>query len=180
MKRSKPATDRPLDSRALPREIELKLEIVSGAVDRLFEHPLLARAEPVPDQGGRLHAVYFDTPDLALRRAGLTLRIRRRNGHHTQTIKAEQDSRGLALDRSEWESPVEDGAIDFGAVAGTPLAALMADASTRETIKPAFSIETKRRAFKIRHDGALIELALDDAKPAPVAGSCASRNSNWN
>ncbi|MFC4172082.1 CHAD domain-containing protein [Microvirga sp. GCM10011540] len=147
-----------------PREIELKLEVASGETSRLLEHPLLAQAQPDPEQSGQLHAVYFDTPDLALRHAGLSLRVRRRNGRHVQTIKAEHGARGLALDRSEWESPVEDSAIDFDAATGTPLAPFAADEALRGSIKPAFSIETERRAFMVRHDAALVELALDDAK----------------
>jgi inorganic triphosphatase YgiF len=150
------------------REIELKLELVSGDAEALIKHPLLARARPVPEQSGQLHAVYYDTADHALRGAGLTLRVRRKNGHHIQTIKAEGGARGLALDRTEWESSVEGG-IDLKAAASTPLASILADEAARERIKPAFTIETKRQAFLMERDGAVIELALDRARAS--AGS---------
>src|SRR3954447_9722440 len=90
-------------------EIELKLELAADAAGELLHHPLLAQARALPDQGGALHAVYYDSSDCALHKAGLTLRVRQRNGHGTQTIKAERKARGLALDRGEWETPVDNG-----------------------------------------------------------------------
>jgi triphosphatase len=151
-----------------PREVELKLELAFVDAERLLEHPILARAHPLPDQAGSLHAIYYDTQNHALRRAGLSLRIRRRNGHAIQTIKAEREPRGLALDRGEWEHPVDDG-LDFDAAAGTPLAPFAFDEAAREKIQPVFTVETDRKAFEIERDGTMIELALDQAKI--VAGS---------
>ena len=169
---SKKARNRLADHKEAPREVELKLEIEAGAVGRLLDHPLVARAQPDQDQSGHLSAVYFDTPDLDLRKSGLSLRIRRRNGNAVQTIKAEDKSRGLALDRSEWEQAVDD-QLDFGAAAGTPLARLIAKKGIRDSIRPVFGIETERRAFTVEHDGALVELALDNA--AATAGDSMAR-----
>jgi len=145
-----------------PREVELKLELASGHVADLLNHPLLARARPLPEQSGVLFAVYHDTVDHALRRAGLTLRIRSRNGRHVQTIKAEGEDRSLALDRAEWECDT-DGGIDFPAAAGTPLASFVPDERSRDLIRPVFTVETDRRAFLVEHQGAMVELALDQA-----------------
>lgn len=147
-----------------PREIELKLELASGTADDLLAHPLLAKARALPEQSGQLHAIYFDTDDQALHRAGISLRIRRRNGKKAvQTIKAEGPQRGIVMDRGEWEIPV-DGKLDLSAAAGTPLERLVRDDEARESIKPAFSVETERKAFEAEFDGALIEVALDRAK----------------
>lgn len=156
------ARDHLAEGTAPPRELELKLEIASGDVRRLLGHPVIAGAEPDPGQSGHLSAVYFDTPNLDLQRSGISLRIRRRNGCAVQTIKAEDRSRGLALDRSEWERPVES-ELDLSAADGTPLAPLVSSETSRRAIQPAFGIETERLAFKIERDGAVIELALDDA-----------------
>ncbi|WP_052954465.1 CYTH and CHAD domain-containing protein [Microvirga vignae] len=151
-----------------PREIELKLELASGGSDVLLEHPALAHAHPLPDQSGHLHAVYYDTDDRALRRAGVSLRIRSKNGRAIQTVKAESGERGLTMDRGEWETPVDD-ALDFAAIAETPLGSLLPDEAARKAIKPLFTVETERKAFEIEHDGAVIEMALDQAE-ASAAG----------
>ncbi|WP_445502313.1 CYTH and CHAD domain-containing protein [Microvirga sp. G4-2] len=146
-----------------PREIELKLELASGGVDSLLGHPALAHARSLSGQSGHLHAVYYDTDDQALRRAGISLRIRSKNGCAIQTVKAGHGERGLTMDRGEWETPV-DGALDFAAIAETPLASLLPDKAAREAIKPLFTIETERKAFEIEHDGAIIEMSLDRAE----------------
>jgi len=150
-------------------EIELKLELASGAMRRLLDHPLLSQARKRPDQGGTLHAVYYDSTDCALRKAGLSLRVRERNGRSTQTIKAERKTRGLALDRGEWEIPV-NGGLDLSAASGTPLAALVAKDAIRDDLRPVFTVETDRRTFEIERDGATIELALDEAKASAGSG----------
>ena len=49
---------------------------------------------------------YFDTPDRALERAGVSLRVGSADGTRVQTLKADrQDS--VAADRAEWEWPVK-------------------------------------------------------------------------
>jgi triphosphatase len=146
-----------------PREVELKLELASGAPDALLEHGVLAKAQSLPGQSGHLHAVYYDTEDRALRREGISLRIRRRNGEAIQTIKAERNHRGIAMDRGEWETLV-NGELDLAAAAGTPLEALISDRGVRESIKPVFQVETERKAFEVEFDDALIEVALDRAR----------------
>jgi inorganic triphosphatase YgiF len=168
MNASRKRSDRTSASDQQPREIELKLELASGAVDSLLGHPALAHAHSLSDKSGHLHAVYYDTDDQALRRAGISLRIRSENGRAIQTVKAVSGERGLTMDRGEWETPV-DGALDFAAIAKTPLGSLLPDEAAREAIKPLFTIETERRAFEVEHDGAVIEMALDRAE-ASAAG----------
>lgn len=146
-----------------PREIELKLELASGDVEDLLSHPALASLTPLPDQSGRLHAIYFDTEDHALRREGISLRIRHENGGAIQTIKASGGHGSVAMDRGEWEIPVNDG-LDLRAAAGTPLEALLSDEAIRESIRPLFTIDTERQAFEAEFGGSLIEIALDRAK----------------
>lgn len=161
--------NKPAGARNATSEIELKLELASGATSQLLGHPLLSRARRVPDQDGTLHAVYYDSTDCALHKAGLSLRVRERNGRSTQTIKAERKARGLALDRGEWEVPV-NGGLDLAAASGTPLAALVAKDAIRNDIRPVFTVETDRQTFEIERDGATIELALDEAKASTGSG----------
>lgn len=146
-----------------PHEIELKLELASGAAEDLLAHPLLDKAQPLLKQSGQLHAVYFDTDDHALHREGISLRVRRRNGKAIQTIKAEGPNKGIAMDRGEWETPV-NGELDLSAATDTPLENLIADEDLLASIKPAFTVVTERSAFEAKFDGAVIEVALDRAK----------------
>src|SRR6185437_9147346 len=97
----------------------------------------------------------------ALRRAGLSLRIRRCGQEHVQTIKAERktlnrEGKGLALDRTEWESPVKGDKLDFAAAAGTALAPFVADEEARKQIRPVFTVTTERKAYVIEQAGAVM------------------------
>jgi triphosphatase len=148
-------------SPAVPnRERELKLECDSRHIGRVLHHLILRSATPLPESSGIFHATYFDTPDFALQRAGMALRIREHNGRSIQTIKAEGGSRGIALDRSEWESEVE-GALDPFAAAVTPLRPFIEDDAIRARIQPLFVVRTRRTAFLIATGNSAIELALD-------------------
>lgn len=145
------------------REVELKLELDPDKFFSLLGHPVFAQAHPLPERGGALHAIYYDTDDFALRRAGLSVRVRRENGRYTQTIKAERKHRSLALDRSEWQCTV-DGELDIAAAAGTPLARFVSDTSAAAKIHPVFKVDTDRKAYAVERNGTVIELALDKVK----------------
>lgn len=155
-----------------PREVELKLELVSGTMEDLLAHPLLEQATPVPEKSGSLQATYYDTPDLAFRRAGFSLRIRGHGGCFVQTLKADRQGHGLALDRDEWEWPVQ-GNLDLDAVAAPPLRSLVTGSDVAQTLGPAFTLETDRRVFALSHEGALVEISLDRAEAK--AGARTSR-----
>ena len=106
-----------------------------------------------------------DTDDLALRAAGLSLRVRTNGGANIQTIKATRP-RGaspdrLVLDRSEWDHPLTDGTLDLAAAAGTALEPLIADERLRKAIRPRFTVEVERTAVIMERDGSALELALD-------------------
>ena len=58
-------------------ELELKLALAPQDVAALRRHPLLAGAKPTRQ---RLLNTYFDTPELALAKARMTLRLRHIGG----------------------------------------------------------------------------------------------------
>lgn len=99
-----------------PREVELKLAVPDGSVDPLGDHSAVppARAK----QQRHEITTYFDTPDRALERHGLSLRVRNTNHRRVQTLKA--DSRaGIAADRAEWEWPIQQDEPDLRLLAET-------------------------------------------------------------
>lgn len=134
------------------REIELKF--ACGPDDLAA----VLAAAPKGEQGGddetrELISVYFDTPDLALQKAGASLRVREHRGKRVQTVK-----RGQGLVREEHEAPIEGLAPD---PALEPLPSLLPDGAT---LKPAFNVRVSRRLRTFRYKGAEIELALDQGE----------------
>jgi len=139
------------------RELELKLAVPDGAVRGVLDCPVLLLSAP---DAKRLHQVttYYDTPDLALSHAGIALRVRRSNGAHVQTVKA--DSRaGLAADRFEREWPIEGDRPDPNLLAQTPVAAGLPE---HLPLEPVAITEIDRTARLLDlDDGTQVEAAFD-------------------
>lgn len=131
-------------------EIELKFLCAPEDLGRVLA------AAPAGDEDTReLISVYFDTPDLALQKAGASLRVRESKGQRVQTLK-----RGDGLAREEHEAPISGDAPD---PALGPLPDLLPQ-SARDALKPAFHVRVTRRQRLVRFDGAEIEVALDQGE----------------
>jgi adenylate cyclase len=94
-------------------EVELKLALAEGHQSRFLRHPLLKNA--VQRHVDTLDNIYYDTPDLALRRRGISLRLRRKGREWLQTVKLAGSSAGGLSSRPEWETPYA-GHFDFSPV----------------------------------------------------------------
>lgn len=79
-------------------EIELKLEITPETFELVASCGVL----PHDFTTAKQISIYFDTPAQTLRKAGLTLRIRRCNEKRIQTVKADGASAAGLFARSEW------------------------------------------------------------------------------
>lgn len=132
-------------------EMELKLELDAESMEALAASELLADAPSSISQ----HAIYFDTPDLALLHSGLSLRIRQEGERRIQTVKASGTTAGLFV-RPEWECDVADDkpVIDHT----SPVNALIGEGI--EAIAPVFTVENERR--KWMNGG--IEISLDEGR----------------
>lgn len=80
-------------------ETELKLIVRPEHRARLLGHPALRAAQVTLPKQRHGITTYFDTPDLALEQAGLSLRIRQNGGQQIQTVKAKGSGDGVALRR---------------------------------------------------------------------------------
>ncbi|HEV2532622.1 CHAD domain-containing protein [Phenylobacterium sp.] len=132
------------------REIELKF----------LCHPndlgaVLAAAPEGDDDSRELISVYFDTPDLTLQKAGVSLRVRESKGRRILTMK-----RGEGLAREEYEAPLE-GEAPNGEFA--PLREILSDGDAA-ALKPAYNVRVTRRQRLVKFAGAEIELALDQGE----------------
>lgn len=98
----------------MANEIELKLGFPRSALNRLRRHPLITACPP-QGRAMTLDNVYFDTPDLALKKQRIALRTRKAGRRWLQTVKAAAVSTGGLSSRPEWEQPW-NGGFDFSAI----------------------------------------------------------------
>ena len=68
------------------REIELKGTIRSEHLGRVKDLPAIKKRMVGRAKSGKLVTVYFDTPDHALRRLGLSLRVRKVGRAYVQCV----------------------------------------------------------------------------------------------
>lgn len=147
---------------AATREQELKLQVPAAAAEQV------RRSRPVRVfKRGRavtrhLLSVYFDTPDQALRRNGLTLRVRHIGARRIQTVKAEADqSLGLAV-RREWETDISGDVPEPAAVGDPALRHALARLIGGQVLQPVFESDIRRTAWLLQAaEGSRVELALD-------------------
>lgn len=154
------------------REIELKLELDPTDAPQVKSDPLLASESLGAPVVQRLISTYFDTPDRALAKAGVFLRVRESDGRYVQTVKAM--GRTDLIERSEWEREIADGSPDLAVADGTPLRPLLTRAR-RSSLRPVFVTNMRRTLRRVVHGGSTIEVALDEgeilagAREAPIS-----------
>lgn len=144
-----------------PQEVELKLEVEPEALDKILAHPLFQAQSCDGPVTNTLHSTYFDTPDQALRHAGISFRIRRNGDQRIQTIKAAQSPDGVAVSRSEWEHEVQSDEPDYTLAEETALKPFL---ELRGTIQPAFNVVAERTACRLSYGRSIIEAAADRGK----------------
>ncbi|MCG8694446.1 MAG: CYTH and CHAD domain-containing protein [Minwuiales bacterium] len=96
-------------------EIELKLTAESvDALSAVLEAPCAASGEQ--RQSKKLETVYFDTPDLRLKRRGVAYRVRNTGDGYVQTVKVEASPAGGLKQRAEWEAAVDGPEPDLDSI----------------------------------------------------------------
>ena len=144
----------------MANEIELKLRIDAADVARLRRHPALLRPLHGEPLTRRLTSIYYDTPDLRLLDAAISLRVRHMAGGWFQAVKGAGHSLGGLHQRMEWEDVIAGDAPDFGKITEPGLAAIFADPALRSALRPIFVTDVERTEWQLAfEDGSEIEAA---------------------
>ena len=113
-------------------EIELKLATSKNGLHRAMMLPWLKKQASESGRKQALTSVYFDTDDFALREHGVSLRVRKVDGHRLQTIKANSSA---LITRDEWETAIDRDQPNLEFARGTALAPLLT-AELTERLRP--------------------------------------------
>ncbi|XOZ33322.1 CYTH domain-containing protein [Halomonadaceae bacterium KBTZ08] len=142
-------------------ETELKLSMTPANLDRAGGW---LSTKGAVEQGAPLELLnrYYDTPDGALNRERVALRVRATGSGYIQTLKTQGQLQGAALARKEWEWPRPEASLDLTLLDDTPMAGHPALAH----LEPVFDTDFQRRVLMLDWSGngqwARIECALDD------------------
>jgi len=150
-------------------EVELKFRVPATARAALAAE--LARGLATRERTS-LAAMYLDTDDRRLARAGIAWRLRREGRRWIQTLKA---GGANALERFEHEVIRPDASHDASEHAGTTvgdkLITLLRRASADGVeLGVRFQTEVRRTARRVRTRGAVVEVAFDEGRLVSASG----------
>lgn len=140
----------------MPTELEVKLTVAPDQLrsigDWLLRQPQTGSGESV-----ELRNCYFDTPEAALNRQQIALRIRRSGERFIQTLKTRGEYNAGLHQREEREWPLADAALDLAVLSQTKLARQV----DLTQLMPVFETNFTRQIIWIEDGQATIECALD-------------------
>jgi len=138
-------------------EIELKLSLHQPGL--LLRQPLLARA--LSCRREQLFNVYFDTSNLALRRRGIALRLRKQGRRWLQTVKCAGSGGAGLSQRPEWETPYSD-RFDFCAIDDAPTRRWLSRPALTAQLAPLFETRFQRTTWRFATaPGSSLQMVLD-------------------
>jgi triphosphatase len=130
---------------------------------------LLAMPTVRSEVQSNLVSTYYDTPDLALKRKRLTLRVRKQEGKFVQTVKAGDFAGPDLLARREWEDPVASKRPDIDA---PKTGKQLPDSIREQDLRPVFTTSVTRTVIEIEpHPSTRIEAAIDEGEIRAADGS---------
>jgi len=155
------------------REIELKLELDPTAQDAIKRAGTIAGFTASRSVSKTLQSIYFDTPDQALRKAKISLRVRKVGRSWVQTAKLGTGVMGGLSSPVEAEHPVQGRALDFSVIEDPTVREKLSEAIGDAPLSECFETVMKRttRMLTRESDGADIELAFDTGNILAGAGT---------
>jgi triphosphatase len=170
-----PATRRLRPTRAstpgeafISTEVELKLAAPVPALQKL-KCVLLAMPTARSQVQSDLTSTYYDTPDLALHRKQLTLRVRKQGRRYVQTVKAGDFAWSDLLARREWEDCIANKRPELDA---PKTGKRLPNSIHKQDLRPIFTTSITRTLIEIEpHPCTQIEAAIDEGEIRTADGS---------
>ena len=143
-------------------EIELKLILDEATAKALWGRArALKLASSIP-RAKTLRSIYLDTPEHALKKAGMSLRLRRDGRRWIQTVKTGREMHGGLSQATEIESPAPGGRINIEAIPDETVRQQVAQRVNGGLLAPVCETVIRRTAGEVcLKDGTRAELAVD-------------------
>ena len=145
------------------REIELKLELDPAAHDAMKRAGTIEGFTAGKAITKTLQSIYYDTPDQSLRKAKISLRVRKSGRSWLQTAKLGTGVMGGLSSPIEAEHPVRSRVLDFSVIEDRDVSDKLADVIDGAPLQECFETVMKRTTRELTRDsdGTVIELAFD-------------------
>jgi len=145
-------------------ELEIKFAVSEPRLfDIIIADPqLLLMAKHKKPITQNYEALYYDTPDFALRKAGISYRIRKEGADWIATFKSDSGSSGSLFSREEWNEKVSGPEASRKPFDGTFAGERMVKKTGNQRLQLLFSTNFSRTTLQLEtSSGAMIEIALD-------------------
>jgi triphosphatase len=143
-------------------EQEIKLQVTQADLLNLLDLDWLTALLKQDVYQQHLLSTYFDTPDKALMKFGVGLRLRQIGEQWLQTVKCSGQASSGLHERQEWEHELEAPEFDLERLAETAIAPLLEQEQVWSAIEPVFTTEFERDVWLLVLDAdTVVELAYD-------------------
>lgn len=159
-------------------ETELKLYAAPRDLAKLRDAALGLAALVRKPRTKRIVTEYYESPDFALAKSGIALRVRQTGRRHVQGLKTRGNSTDggspVAARRGEWEWPIAGDRLDLRRLNDEPISDLV-PIHALGSLAPLFRTEIERTSVELKADEtATIEISFDhgrivaDGRSAPI------------
>ena len=143
-------------------EIELKFLLDETSSRELVSRLKVSKLAAAAPKRGTLRSIYLDTPEHALKKAGIALRLRRDGRRWTQTVKTKGQIHGGLSQVGEVECPAPGGRVRLQAIPDLSIREEVLRHVNGAQLLPVCETVIKRAASELSlEDGTRAELAID-------------------
>jgi inorganic triphosphatase YgiF len=147
--------------RLMPQEIEIRFRASEHDLIRIAKGSVLHGYSVGPAATKRLNTVYYDTPEHALAKTGLSLRVRKDGGDYVQTVKDESSGALISM-RHEYECTLPTPEPDVTCIPDERIRERVRALADGAEIAPVIETDIRRTTRSVKSPaGDKVELAID-------------------